>query len=135
MNRMACFLLTMVLSVTGFGWQGPVWAEPASARIDLEQIQVLDLATASKIALAENPTLEVAQARLDQAREALNQARAAYWPRLDLSASGTRVELSDTAYQSQSALYRALGTTVEDPQDYYRAGLAASWSSAGSVLS
>jgi TolC family type I secretion outer membrane protein len=127
MNRMACFLLTMVLSVTGFGWQGPVWAEPVSARIDLEQVQVLDLATASKIALAENPTLDVAQARLDQAREALNQARAAYWPRLDLSASGTRVELSDTAYQSQSALYRALGTTVEDPQDYYRAGLAANW--------
>jgi len=130
MNRWGLFLSVIVLAVTGFGWQGPAAAETMPAKIDLEEIQVLDLATAAKIAVTANPTLAVAQARVEQAREALNQARAAYWPRLDLSASGTRVELSDTAHQSQAAMYQALygaGTTIDDPQDYYRAGLSASW--------
>ncbi len=130
MNRLGFYLSAIVLAVTGFGWQGPAAAETMPAKVDLEKIQVLDLATAARIAVAENPSLAVAQSRVEQAREAINQARAAYWPRLDLNASGTRVEMSDTAHQSQAAMYQALygaGTTIEDPQDYYRAGLAASW--------
>jgi outer membrane protein len=128
MNRMKCFLLSTFLVVMGLGWPGLASAADSTpGKIDLDTIQVLDLDTAARIAVAENPTLAVAQARVDQAREALNQARSAYWPRLDLTASGTRVELSDTAHQSQSALYQAVGATVENPQDYYRAGLAASW--------
>jgi len=128
MNRMKCFLLFILLVVMGFGWHGLASAgEGMPEKIDLEQIQVLDLATAARIAVAENPTLAVAQARVEQAREVVNQTRSAYWPQLDLSASRNRVELSDTAHQSQVDLYQAFGATIVDPQDYYRAGLAASW--------
>ena len=105
-------------------------AETAHGTIDLAQIQVLDLATAAKIALAENPSLAAAQARVEQAQEALKQARSAYWPRLDLAASGSRVKLSDTAHDSQLAMYQALygpGATIDDPEEYYQAGLTASW--------
>lgn len=128
MNRMVCFLSAIVLTVAGYGWCGSALAaEAGPGKIDLEQIKVLDLATAAKIALAENPTLAVAQARVEQAREAVNQARSAYWPRFDLIASGSRVDLSDSELESQQALYQLFGVTVKDPEDYYRASLTASW--------
>ncbi len=130
MNRLLCSLLATAL-VMGVGWPVTTLAGDAMpATIKLEEIQILDLDTAAKIAVSENPSLAVAQARVEQAREAVNQARATYWPRLDLTVSGTRVELSDTDHQSQSAMYQALfgpGYAIDDPQENYRAGLTASW--------
>ena len=132
MNRLHCWMLTAVLLIWGLAGQplSALGAESARGTVDLAQIQVLDLATAAKIALAENPSLAAAQARVEQAQEALKQARSAYWPRLDLAASGSRVKLSDTAHDSQLAMYQALygpGATIDDPEEYYQAGLTASW--------
>jgi TolC family type I secretion outer membrane protein len=133
MNRTGYFLITILLAVTGIGWQGSAWAaESMPGKIDLENVQVLDLATAARIAVADNPTLAVAQARVEQARQALNQARAAYWPRVDLAASGTRLTLSDKDYQTQSTLYGSYyqtyyGKSYDQSQDYYKASLTASW--------
>jgi outer membrane protein TolC len=56
--------------------------------MDLESIAVLDLETAVRIALEGNPTLDIAKARVEQARQAIEQSKSAYWPRLDASASG-----------------------------------------------
>lgn len=103
--------------------------QPADG-IDLENITVLDLETAARIALEGNPSLAAAQARVGQAREAVRQARSSYWPRFDLTASQTRVDLSDNAHQSQLASRQALfgsSATVDNPEDYYRASVTASW--------
>ncbi len=133
MNRPGLLLFAILLWVMGLGLHGAAWAAEASpGTIDLKNIQVLDLATAARIAVADNPTLGVAQARVEQAREALNQARSAYWPRLDLEASANRVEMSDRDYESQAAIYQMLGpssfsSSFDNPDDYYRAGLTASW--------
>ncbi len=104
--------------------------EPSAGSIELEKIEVLDLQTAARIALEGNPSLAAARARVGQAREVVRQARSFYWPRFDLTASQTRVDLSDNAYQSQLATTQALfgpGATVPNPEDYYQAGIAASW--------
>jgi outer membrane protein len=92
----------------------------------LAQIEVLDLATAARIALAENPSLAAAQARIEQAREIVQQARAAYWPRLDASASASRVDLARNSTQLQTQRLFP-GLEIDNPQDYYGAGVAASW--------
>lgn len=106
-----------------------VAADPETGPLQLEDLQTLDLPAAARIAIADNPSLAAAQARVAQAREAVRQARSAYWPRLDLGASGARVELSDSAYQAQQATTSALfpGRVVEDPEDYYTADITASW--------
>lgn len=51
----------------------------------------LTLAEAKKIALADNPSLATAKARIESAVQAVGQAKAAYYPSLDLSAGYTRL--------------------------------------------
>ena len=82
-----------------------------------DTIQVLELSTAEHIALADNPSLAAAGERVRQARERVLQAASAYWPRVDATASGSRVWLSDNGYRPD----------VDDPEDYYNAGLTATW--------
>ena len=97
--------------------------------LDLNTIRVLDLKTAGTIALAGNPSLAAAQARVRQAKERVLQARSAYWPRLDAAASASRVWLSDNDYQANLA-YAGLfnpSAVIADPEDYYRGGLRATW--------
>jgi TolC family type I secretion outer membrane protein len=124
-NRAAVVTVIMI-----FGWCQPGWSEPASsAATDLEGIEVLDLSTAAGIALEDNPSLEAARARVGQAREAVRQAQSAYWPRIDLKASRTRVDLSDNGFASQEAISQAMGAGVsfDNPEDYYRAQVEAGW--------
>jgi outer membrane protein TolC len=133
MNRTGCLLFAILLGVMGTATHGAAWAAEATpGGIDLQKVQVLDLATAARIAVADNPTLAAARARVEQAREALNQARSAYWPRVDLTASGTRVTTSDAEYQGQATFYEAIyqssyGTSYDQTLDYFKAGLAANW--------
>ena len=135
MNGLRLFVqrngLAVALIAAALLWCHTGWAkEPETAAADLTSIKVLDLQTAANIALAENPSLEAAQARLAQAREVVRQARSAYWPRLDLVASQNRTYLSDNAYQYQLAINQALfgpGATLEDPEDLYQASIGASW--------
>jgi outer membrane protein TolC len=140
MNRTGRLLFALLLGVMGIGLHGTAWAaEAASGTADLEKIQVLDLATAARMAVADNPGLAAARFRVEQAREVLSQARSQYWPRFDLAASGTRLDMSDREYESQTAvyqglagIYQALGMSstvpsLDNPEDYYRASLTASW--------
>lgn len=79
----------------------------------------LSLEQAWEMALKANPTEDISLARLDQARARLEQTRSAYQPRVDLSASGARLEYSD---RQQS---RIPGS--QDSIEQYEAGIDATW--------
>lgn len=115
----------LVFSMWIWIWCGPVDAQDLPDT--LKQIDVLDLPTAVAIALAENPDLQTARARVLQARQAVEEARSAYWPRLDATASGARVSLSDRDLQTQQQTAAFFNSSIEDPQEYYSASLSASW--------
>jgi len=106
-------------------------ASPAAAAdmTVLEQIAVLDLETAQRIAIANSPTLTAAAERVNQASERIRQAQAAYWPTLDANGSASRVDLSDNAEQGQRDQLQLFTpyASVDNPEDYYRASLVASW--------
>lgn len=106
----------------------PMPAQTADT-ITLEQLDVLDLETAQRIALANSPNLVAAAERVNQASERVKQAQAAYWPTLDADGSAARVDLSNNdvdAQQSQIRLFNP-NASIDNPEDYYRAGLVASW--------
>ena len=107
------------------------FALPASggAADPLEAPPVLDLEAAGRIALAANPSLAAAAARVEAAAQRVRQARSAYWPRLDASAGLSRVETADGDYRAGLAQARALDptATLDDPEDYYQSALTASW--------
>jgi outer membrane protein TolC len=96
----------------------------------IQDLKVLNLETAQKIALEKNPSIAAAQERVRQAKERISQARSAYWPQVNASLAISRVELSKNAGQTPFA---GLGSSnvsflsVESPQDYYTADLIASW--------
>ncbi len=118
------FLLSAVLLTAE-----PGLAKTDSPPPDIHTIDVLDLNTAIAIALSGNPTLAAARDRVRQAQARLKQARSTYWPRLDATASGSRVTLSDRTLDQQLAQARIFNpsATIEDPEEYYRLGLSASW--------
>jgi outer membrane protein TolC len=95
----------------------------------IQQIKVLDLETAQRIAIASSPTLAAAAERVNQAAERIRQAQAAYWPTFDAKGSVSRVDLSDNAEQSQQDQLQLLApnASIDNPEDYYRANLVASW--------
>lgn len=95
----------------------------SSGRIDLAAITVLDLETAQRITLQDNPSLDAAQARVKQAKEQIWQARSGYFPSISATGSGTRTTLSDNAYAEQ--LLADAGT--DDTTDTYRVGITATW--------
>ena len=81
--------------------------------------QTLTLDNAVQIALADNPSLMAAQARIEQARARLLQARAAYWPTLGGSASYRHSEIADNLLVDGAAF--AIGGAR------YGAALEANW--------
>jgi outer membrane protein TolC len=112
------FIAFFLLAATG---QGKEMAK--TERYDLAQVELLDLKTAQQIALQDNPGIGAAQARLEQAKAALQQAAAADKPRVDVSASTGLARYSDTTYDS---------VRLPDPsadQNYAAGllGLQASW--------
>ena len=76
---------------------GSVWATEAGLpAADLSTVRVLDLHTAQAVALAANPNMAAARARVEQARARVQQAAAAWWPSLDLSSGGSRQRLAES---------------------------------------
>ncbi|MCL4693190.1 MAG: TolC family protein [Candidatus Hydrogenedentes bacterium] len=59
---------------------------------------ILDLPLAEQIAIADNPSLKAAVARVQQAKARVRQAVAAWYPQLDLLASATNTWLSERDY-------------------------------------
>jgi outer membrane protein TolC len=83
------------------------------------QNETLTLEQAWKIALQENPTEQIALARMQQAEARYNQARSSYQPRLGLTAGGSRVEYADNR--------QSFSSTGESSAELYEAGLQATW--------
>ena len=97
--------------------------------MDWNGIHVLDLKTAQQIALADNPSIQATEVRVMQAKERISQAYSTYWPRLDASASVSRVWMSQNSYQDNLGTARIFNpsATIDDPQDYYQTGITATW--------
>jgi outer membrane protein TolC len=138
MQRNATLFLILLLALCLSNTSAPAWAveevgkpmdTKTKATPDIKTIKVLDLDTAAKIALADSPTLAAAAQRVEQARQLVNQARGAYWPNLLAKGSVNRVKQSETQYQTNLAALRAISplATLENPEDYYSAGLVANW--------
>lgn len=87
----------------------------------LDGIKVLDLKTAQRIAIKDNPSLDAARERVIQARQRLIQAWGAYLPRIDASGNRIRSIMSENDYLPLT------GTGVDDTTDIYNAGISASW--------
>ncbi|MCP4105501.1 MAG: TolC family protein [Desulfobacteraceae bacterium] len=116
-------ILLIILSVFIFAGQALAdisnSGEQAYSSEALESIQVLDQETAQKIAIADNPSLAAARDRVRQAKERVIQARSAYLPRMDASASASRIWLSDKEADVPGS--------PDSPEDYYGLGLTGTW--------
>jgi TolC family type I secretion outer membrane protein len=123
----------LILGVFIAGGAWPATASAAASSVDpaaeLATLETLDLTAAARLAVAGNPGLAAAADRVRQAKARLDQARATWFPRLDASAAGTRVDLSENDYQSALAQARFFNpsASVDDPRDNYAAGLTATW--------
>lgn len=102
-------------------------AEESAAALDLSQLKELDLETAQKIALAANPTMLAAQARVEQARARVHQATSTWWPSLDVTGSGQKQRQSDTIFAANQALASLYGRELDQTTDDFALGLQASW--------
>ena len=70
--------------------------EAQGAAVELPAL--LDLESAQRIALEQNPSLQAAEARIEQARQRVKQARSAYFPQISAGWTGSVTELSDQVY-------------------------------------
>lgn len=115
----------LFLIIVMFMWAVPIPSMAAAAgagpapESDIASLAILDLETARRIALSRNPSLAAALSRVRQARERVNQARSAYWPRLDLSGTGGRVWYSENNQQ--------IPGRTDGSEDQFTADLTASW--------
>ena len=117
-------LLLIVLSLL---CAGTTPAEETKPVADLTGITVLDKPTAQAIALAGNPDMAAAEARIEQARARVRQATAAWWPNLDLTGRVAKERLSDTRYDYNRAIAALLGGAADRSTDSSSAGLQATW--------
>lgn len=101
--------------------------EDQRAGRELAKLKTLDLQTAQSIALADNPDMAAAQARIEQARARVRQATAAWLPSVDVSGAGARQRLSDATYQYNNALAKALGSSADQTDTNYSANLQGTW--------
>ena len=88
------------------------------------EIGILDLQTAQEIALADNPSLMASAERVEQARQRVEQARALYYPSVDVEGSAAWSYLSESAAFGQS---RQGQLEVDRNQERYRLALVGSW--------
>lgn len=133
MTNLRCFRVWLctaaiwaIFSGQGTAGEGSVFSGDP---VDFSQMRVLDIDTAKAIAVAKSPTLAAAIERVSQAEERVRQARATYWPTLDVDGSGARVELSNREAESRLSTARRFDPSADiaDPEDVYQANLTAGW--------
>jgi outer membrane protein TolC len=96
--------------------------------VDWSRIETLDLVSAQEITLLGNPSLAAAGERVTRAAARVSEARSAYWPRLDASASYSYVDFAENATQGiPDPSDPFVPSVFADPEDFYRAGLFAGW--------
>ncbi len=120
-------MLSVCVSVSDAINQGSFQTDEAF--VDLSEITHLDLATAQKIALKGNPSLAAAKARILQAQARVRQAVASYLPTFNATAAVTHLQLSNNEFKRNLLSARLLDPQahIDDPEDYYDAGISARW--------
>jgi outer membrane protein TolC len=116
-SEKAMFLLLVLMSLMAPSFGG--------AAETVGELRVLDLETAQGIALADNPTLAAAAERVEAARQRIDQARALYWPSIDVNTSAAANSLSRNDAATQSLLSGSFA--VDRDSERYQLSLAASW--------
>lgn len=126
MRNILLSFMFILLSVTSSGAE---LSAETPAGLMTSDSEVLDLQTACTIALENNPSMAAAEARVTAATERVLQARASYFPRIDATATASRINLADDDYTLLSSQAKILdpGASIDDPDDYYSAGISASW--------
>jgi len=87
--------------------------------------EVLDLHTAQAIALEGNPGLQASAERVEQAKQRVRQARALWYPFLDVSGSATKTYLAERDYDAakQAASQPFLSAFVSSTQARWAGGI------------
>jgi len=109
-------------------WIGNLWADEAKKGL-WETIRILDLKTAQWIALAENADLAASTSRIGQAIAQKEQARAPYWPNVNVSMAATHLDMSKSLYEQQLLSARLINpkADIDNPDDNYTLGLSVSY--------
>lgn len=125
MSKSYKVIFFIVLLFTCLTFQGTALSGDREIKLidspELDGIKVLDLKTAQRIAIKDNPSLDAARERVIQAKRQLIQAWGAYLPRIDASGSRIRSIMSENDYLPFT------GTGADDTTDIYNAGISASW--------
>ncbi|MDJ0854706.1 MAG: TolC family protein [Desulfobacterales bacterium] len=108
---------------------GDLTAGPADLGINLASVEILDLQTAQRIGLMQNPDLQAASERVSQARARVRQAQAAYWPTVGAEGSWRREEISNNKRKDRVITG---GQTVrvgdaDDSTNIYRVEMITTW--------
>ncbi len=98
---------------------GRAGAEEENLSLNIENINVLNLKAARRIALKNNYSLKAALTRVIQAKERVVQAGSAYWPGIDASLSASRTWLSDNAIK--------LPGQTENSMSTFKSGVSATY--------
>lgn len=106
---------------------GNVQAKEIPSSPVLANITVLDLQTAQKIALQNNPTIAEAMSRIEQAKARVDQAAAEWWPRLDISMSGSRTWVSDSMHERNLKMSHRDGQPAAQRRDEFSSSMQATW--------
>lgn len=122
-------MAAVVLSVFSASVMAQSTASLTPEGSDINRIRILDLKTAQRIALADNPSFAAAAARVRQAKARLAQARSLYLPRIDFAGSAAHVQFPDNALSASLSAPGSFdpASGISYPKDYYNAGLTASW--------
>jgi outer membrane protein TolC len=120
-------LLLLGLPATGIA-AGDMAGDAVSPGIRWESIEILDIETAQRVGLMQNPNLRAASERVNQAREQVRQAQAAYWPTLGTEASGQRVEISNNERKQRVFTGQTVRTgDNDDSTNIYRVEMITTW--------
>lgn len=112
---------------------GPAQASPT---VGETLPDLLDLQTAQDLALRNNPTVEAALARVEQAEARVKQAISAYFPQVDVSASVSKTWLAENDHRAarNAALFGGLQGTISQVPYSFAAGAAGAVSVAAGGL-
>ena len=125
--KQVVFVLLLSCLLTTVAWGRGEQEQALAEGPDFSGIEVLDLATAQRLALQGNPGIVAAEARLEQARDRVRQAEAAWWPTLDITGNASHTRRSDNEQELQDFYSSMSGQTLDQTYDSSAAGLQAGW--------
>lgn len=122
--KLAVHLLFTCFLLTGTAWGQ---SDQPIQQLNIKVIKVLDLETAQRIALQDNPGIQAAATRIEQARARVQQAVAAWWPSIDLSGSLGHTTRSDSQLELLQFYPASSGQSTDRSYDSSAAAIQATW--------